>query len=314
MKTNCLPFPGPCHGERAVFAANLSRLEAGREFFPAHEVERTNRCGANPRLRPRDRAGFTLIELLVVIAIIAILAAMLLPALSRAKCKALGIACLSNLRQAGLAVTMYGDDNKGFFPPNVNGGSSKGGWVEGWLNWKIDRDNTNTAYLLNAKIGPYTRSVGIYKCPADKYLSPIQRRLGWSARVRSIGMNGFIEGGAYKHPSGGSIWFTDYYRYDKFSDVVKPGPSEVWMMVDEHPDSINDGWMITNMDPNTWTDLPASYHCGACGFNFVDGHSEIKLWKEASTKKPVAMNAIADNSAPNSRDIDWMIKHSTALR
>jgi prepilin-type N-terminal cleavage/methylation domain-containing protein len=262
----------------------------------------------------RKRAGFTLIELLVVIAIIAILAAMLLPALSRAKCKAVGIACMSNSKQVALAVIMYADDNRGFFPPNVNGGNSRGGWVEGWLDFGPSRDNTNVNFLLNAKIGPYTRNIGIYRCPADVYLSTIQRRLGWSGRVRSIGMNGFIEGGAYRDPSGGSTWFNNYYRYDKLADVVKPSPSELWVVADEHPDSINDGWMITNMDPNSWTDLPASYHCGSAGFGFVDGHSEVHRWKEASTVQKITMTGAPNNTAPNSKDIDWMIKHSTALR
>ena len=131
-------------------------------------------------------------------------------------------------------------------------------------------------------------------------------------------MNGFIEGGAYKVDKGktiGSIWYPKWYNYDKFSDVVKPGPSDLWMVVDEHPDSINDGWCITGVEsPNSWIDLPASYHNGACGFNFVDGHSEIKAWKEQSTKKSVTMTDFASPAAPNSRDVKWMIEHSSALR
>jgi hypothetical protein len=128
-------------------------------------------------------------------------------------------------------------------------------------------------------------------------------------------MNGFIEGGAYNDLSGGNIDYHDYYRYDKFSDVVKPGPSDVWMLVDERPDRINNGWMITRViTRGQWRELPASYHNGACGFNFVDGQSEIHAWKEPSTKQPAKLIDLGKLPGPNSRDIDWMIKHSTALR
>jgi prepilin-type N-terminal cleavage/methylation domain-containing protein/prepilin-type processing-associated H-X9-DG protein len=266
--------------------------------------------------RWKSKPGFTLIELLVVIAIIAILAAMLLPALTRARIKAQGIACMSNLKQVGLAVTMYGGDNREWFPPNVSGRNSRDGWVEGWLDWdQSNTDNTNTQFLLDAKIGPYTRSLGIYRCPADTFLVTVGRTLKLP-RVRSISMNAFIEGGAYNDSSGGAKGNTDYYRYDKFSDVVKPGPSDVWLMVDEHPDSINDGWLITQVgdNPDGWTDLPASYHGGACGFNFVDGHSEIKAWKEASTKVPVTQTDFPGLSAPNSRDVAWVSQHTSARR
>ena len=112
-----------------------------------------------------------------------------------------------------------------------------------------------------------------------------------------------------------STWYPTYRAYHKTTDVVNPNPSTLWLMNDEHPDSINDGWEIMNpTDRNTWVDLPASYHNGAGGFNFVDGHSEIKRWLESSTVVKIQFRQYNAFSANKSRDIAWIIDRSTALR
>jgi len=224
---------------------------------------------------------------------------------------------MGNTKQLGLAVLMYTMDNQDRFPKNQNGGTKdvKASWVAGWIDWSANNsDNTNLQFLVNAMIGPYTKNVGIYRCPADIF--PVTVGGGRKmVRVRSVAMNGFIEGGAYGVSTAGSTWYSTWRNYNKLSDVTRPSPSQLWMMNDEHPDSINDGWEIMNVtDPNAWVDLPASYHSGACGFNFADGHSEIKKWLEKSTLVPVKHSQYNGFPAAKSRDIAWIIDRSSAKK
>jgi len=271
-------------------------------------------CARRVRRSLKRRGAFTLIELLVVIAIIAILAALLLPALSRAKAKAQAVMCMSNGKQLALAWILYADDFQDKLPPNVSGAGNRGGWVDGYLDFQPNTtDNTNTLFLLNAKIGPYTKSLGIYKCPGDVYdCLMFGARM---PRVRSISMNAYIEGGAYGSLSTSSAGDRNYYCYNKMTDIIKPTPSMLWVFNDEHPDAINDGWQINPPGPDGWVDLPASNHGGSCGFSFADGHSEIKKWREASTMLPVTKspNKFGGVMTWNSRDKRWYAERTTAL-
>jgi prepilin-type N-terminal cleavage/methylation domain-containing protein/prepilin-type processing-associated H-X9-DG protein len=267
--------------------------------------------------RPAFARGFTLIELLVVIAIIAILAALLLPSLRHAKVKAQAVHCMNNQKEMTLAWIMYADDNHGNLMPNATGGSSPPGlfWVLGWLDFSTDNtDNININYLTTNRIAPYIQNINIYKCPGDSFLC--QEVAGRLPRVRSVSMNGYIEGGAYtgQHGPYDSEYQNGFYGYDNLNDIIAPSPSMLWVFVDEQADSINDGYLRKDVtDYNNWLDLPASYHDGACAFGFADGHSEIKKWLDSSTIVPVTMSHHNGYfQAPHSVDIGWFIPRCTA--
>jgi prepilin-type N-terminal cleavage/methylation domain-containing protein len=272
------------------------------------------------------KSGFTLIELLVVIAIIAILAAMLLPALGKARQKAQGTGCMNNTHQLAVAWTMYGHDNNDVQnwqndtgnwtrpEPYVTTGTHGLSWAGGWEDFTINHtDNTNIYNLTFGAIGgAYTsKNTGIYHCPADNY--PARFGATTLTRVRSNSMNGFVGDRSNDRTTGVNDWYPAYIQYIKTTSFTRPGPSMTWLLVDEHPDSINDGWLIPDVtDTSRFVDLPASYHNGACGFVFADSHSEIHKW-HGSTIQPVKMTQY-NGFAGDPQDVAWFVERSTARR
>jgi prepilin-type N-terminal cleavage/methylation domain-containing protein/prepilin-type processing-associated H-X9-DG protein len=281
--------------------------------------------------------GFTLIELLVVIAIIAILAALLLPALTKAKQKAQAIQCMSNCKQIALAWRMYADDNHDVLPANdwpwteskpADGTFRQ--WVFGTMSQPLNAINPNL--LVDPKLtllAPYIANPLVYHCPADISLVP-----GYKvSRVRTVSMNSAIGtdwvtgapvGGGWLGPNP-SYGTTSERTYGKITDIVIPTPSDLWLIIDENPATINDDNLCVNMAPAPNTilvDYPGNSHGGACGISFCDGHAEVHKWKDVYAKQlPLSLgNASTGGSSSTPfkvtvfpcQDMDWLQPRTTA--
>jgi prepilin-type N-terminal cleavage/methylation domain-containing protein len=273
--------------------------------------------------------GFTLIELLTVIAIIAVLAAILLPALSKARSRSQGIFCLNNTRQLTLAWQLYADDHEGLLPYNLvmtaTSARTNLNWVNNVMDWYLSSDNTNLATITGASLGPYLGGVtSMFHCPSDQALSAMQSAAGWAQRIRSYSMNAMVGNAGDASASGVNVNNPGYKQFFKITQILHP--TEIFVFLDEHPDSIADGYFL-NRDTLTanglysyaaageWLDLPASYHNLSTAFSFADGHASLHHWLKATTIRPAVPHAanlpiqIPASPAGEKADFEWVLEH-----
>ena len=274
----------------------------------------------------RLHQGFTLLELLVVVALLVLWLTMLVPGFARTASSGRSTQCLNNHRQLAAAWAMYAADNADKLIYNTGvqetaveiANGTYRNWANNNMDWTASTLNTNLGLLRVGLFPPYLNSnTAVYKCPSDNYVSPPQAALGWTTRARSISMNAYMGPYSINIWREGNVFFAKHRQFLRSGSI--PKPASLFLFVDDHPDSINDGYFLNDADPatlNYWGDLPGSLHNGGCSFSFPDGHADIVLWHSSVTRLPV-LCAVGFPEFPFSAanagrlDRDWITSHTT---
>lgn len=274
---------------------------------------------------PSREEGFSRADLLTSLGVVAVLGLVLTATTGATRSGADAVRCLSGQRQLVRAAVMYCADHRGQFP--LNGGVDEvvsdalqqrfSQWANNVMTWSatsswMDQSNTNRTLLERGPLAPYLDDLrSAFKCPADRYLSAMQRARGWTERVRSRSMNGFL--GRFSLADGMSLespprnWAVQTHRqFLRLTDLPKPAMNFVF--IDEHPDSINDGYFLNTPSfvPTQWGDIPASFHDGGAGLSYADGRAEIHRWRSPRTAVPVRYSYTSwPLDLPGRQDFQW---------
>ncbi|HTD68794.1 MAG TPA: prepilin-type N-terminal cleavage/methylation domain-containing protein [Candidatus Limnocylindria bacterium] len=256
------------------------------------------------RLRRELRRGFTLVEVLVVIAVIAVLIALLLPSLASSKAQAQRIACVNNIRQLTLAWQIYADEHDDFLVNNhgiQETLSRRENWVNNMQDWLTSDGNTNLDQLRSGKLSPYLGdATAVFKCPSDKSIAEN------GPRIRSVSMNSLV-GDPGELTNKFNPQFVQFFR---LADM--PNPANIYVFLDEHPDTINDGFFMNRWEDYVWGNLPGSYHNGGANLSFADGHIENHRWSLGETRREQGAGS-GTFPASSPTDFDWL-KERTSVR
>jgi prepilin-type processing-associated H-X9-DG protein len=241
--------------------------------------------------------------------------------LTKAKAKGQSVYCLNNLRELNLGWLMYAQENGDQLTYNLGATELRRilalhqtyNWANSILDWELDPDNTNVFLNTDAALGQYVaRNAQLFLCPADHVLSAIQRRAGWSRRSRSISLNAMVGDAGDFTVSGMNVNNPDYRQFFKLGDI--PTPTDIFTFIEEHPDSIDDGYFLNKTSFPGWTDLPASYHNGSANLAFSDGHVENHAWQLGSTKPPARPDAAGlplELPETQRADLYWLLRRTS---